>query len=164
MRYEAEIDGQPISLELNEMDGRVSARIGERQYDLEVQRPEDGIYLLFAGDQVYEVRVSVSEKNSLQVAARGKSFNIRVIDRKHLRIGADHNEDGRKQLMAPMPGKVVRILQREGDNVESGQGIVIVEAMKMQNEIKSPKSGRVVAIRVREGDTVTANQVLAVVE
>jgi biotin carboxyl carrier protein len=164
MKHEAEIDGQPISLELDEKDGRVLARVGERHYDLEVQRPEDGVYLFFAGDKVYEIHVSVSEKNSMQVAARNKSFTIRLIDRKHLRIGAEHTEAGRKQLLAPMPGKVVRILLNEGDEVEAGQGIVIVEAMKMQNEIKSPKSGRVVAMRVSEGDTVTANQVLAVVE
>src|ERR1044072_3923456 len=164
MRYEAEIDGQPISLELDEKDGRVSARVGEGQYDLEVERPEDGVYLLLAGDKVYEVRVSIPQKGSLEVALRGQTFAVRIIDRKHLRVGAEHHEDGRKQLVAPMPGKIVRILQNEGDEVESGQGIIVVEAMKMQNKIKSPKSGRVVAIRVSEGDAVTANQVLAVVE
>jgi biotin carboxyl carrier protein len=63
-----------------------------------------------------------------------------------------------------MPGKVVRVLLRTGDEVDLGQGVVVVEAMKMQNEIKSPKSGRVVEIRVSEGATVNASQVLAVVE
>lgn len=164
MKYEAEIDGQPISLELDEKDGRVAAEVGGRHYDVEVQHPEAGVYLFFLGHQIYELRVSDSEKNSLEVGVRGQTFDARIIDRKHLRVGADPHEDGRKQLVAPMPGKVVRVLLVEGDEVESGQGVVVVEAMKMQNEIKSPKSGRVVAIRVSEGETVTANQVLAVVE
>jgi biotin carboxyl carrier protein len=63
-----------------------------------------------------------------------------------------------------MPGKVVRVLLAEGDEVALGQGVVVVEAMKMQNEIKSPKSGRVIEVRVVEGSTVDANQVLAIVE
>ncbi len=164
MKYEAEIDGQSISLELDEKDGRLFARVDARQYDIEVQHPEDGVYLFFVGDKIYELRVAVSEKNLMEVVARGNTFAVRLIDRKHWRIGAEHSADGRKQLLAPMPGKVVRVLLGEADEVEAGQGVVIVEAMKMQNEIKSPKSGRVVEIRVSEGETVTANQVLAVVE
>ena len=72
--------------------------------------------------------------------------------------------EGRQNLTAPMPGKVVRVLLHSGDEVSAGQGVVVVEAMKMQNEIKSPKTGRVIEVRVAEGATVTANQVLAVVE
>ena len=164
MKYEAKIDGQPISLELDERDGRVSARVGERDYEVKVERPEAGVYLLFVGEKIYEVRVSAAEKGSLHIAVRGKSFAVKLIDRKHLRLAAEHNEDGRRQLVAPMPGKVIRVLLGEGDTVDAGQGVVVVEAMKMQNEIKSPKSGRVVRLRVKEGETVTANQVLAVVE
>jgi len=63
-----------------------------------------------------------------------------------------------------MPGKVVRILLKPGEEVAAGQGVVVVEAMKMQNEVKSTRSGRVSEIRISEGDTVNGNQVLAVVE
>jgi biotin carboxyl carrier protein len=63
-----------------------------------------------------------------------------------------------------MPGKVVRVLLGAGDDVAAGQGVVVVEAMKMQNEIKSPKAGRIIEVRVSEGATVNSNQVLAVVE
>ena len=61
-----------------------------------------------------------------------------------------------------MPGKVIRVLVREGDGVEIGQGLVVVEAMKMQNEMKALRSGHVVEVRVRDGDTVTAGDVLVV--
>jgi biotin carboxyl carrier protein len=86
------------------------------------------------------------------------------VDRKHRRQHSEHDNEGRQQLTAPMPGKIVRVLLSVDEAVASGQGVVVVEAMKMQNEIKSPKSGRVVEIRVNEGDTVDAGQVLAVVE
>jgi biotin carboxyl carrier protein len=63
-----------------------------------------------------------------------------------------------------MPGKVVRVLASKGDLVEKGQGLIVVEAMKMQNEVRAPRSGRLISIAVRAGDTVTAGQTLASVE
>ena len=66
--------------------------------------------------------------------------------------------------MAPMPGKVVRLLCAAGDQVTAGQGVAVVEAMKMQNEVQSPKAGQVLELRVREGQTVNAGEVLAVIE
>jgi biotin carboxyl carrier protein len=90
-------------------------------------------------------------------------FTASIIDRKHRRT-VEHRPEGPQQLTAPMPGKVVRILLKPGDEVASGQGVVIVEAMKMQNEIKSPKAGRIREVRVAEGQNVNNKQVLAVVE
>jgi biotin carboxyl carrier protein len=164
MKYEAEIDGQTVGLDLEEKDGRLSVVIEERLYDVEVVRPEPGVYQLFVGDKVYEARVSSSDTNSLKINLRGKLFTANIIDRKHRRPGAEHNDESQKQLVAPMPGKVVRILLNPGDEVSAGQGVVIVEAMKMQNEIKSSKAGRLLEIRVAEGDAVSANQILAIVE
>ena len=164
MRYEVEIDGRKMSVELDERDGRVSAKIGERNYDLEVMRPEEGVYLMLAGDQVYEARAWSELANALRIRLRGQTFEANIIDRKHRRVMADHGGEGRQNLASPMPGKVVRVLLHAGDEVSVGQGVIVVEAMKMQNEIKSPKAGRVIEVRIAEGATVTANQVLAVVE
>lgn len=164
MRYEAEIDGRQVSVDLDERDGRVSAKIGERAYDLEIARPEENVYLVFDGDQVYETRAWSEGTSALRVQLRDRIFTVNIIDRKHRRATADHSSEGRQQLVAPMPGKIARVLLKAGDEVATGQGVIVVEAMKMQNEIKSPKTGRVIEIRVAEGVTVTANQVLAVVE
>ncbi len=164
MRYEAEIDGRQVSVELDERDGRVSAKIGERDYDLQIARPEESVFLIFDQDQVHETRVWNEGTSALRVQLRDRIFTVNIIDRKHRRATADHTSEGRQQLTAPMPGKVVRVLLEPGDEVAAGQGVVVVEAMKMQNEIKSPKAGRVIEIRATEGATVTANQVLAVVE
>jgi biotin carboxyl carrier protein len=164
MKYEAEVDGRAVTVELEERDGHVTARVGGRLYEVDVARPEDGAYLLFVGNEVYETRVWAEPGGRLHVKLRGRILQARLIDRKQRRGAADHGLEGQQQLTAPMPGKVVRVLRAAGDEVTAGQGIVVVEAMKMQNEIKSPKDGRVSEIRVSEGATVTANQVLAVVE
>src|SRR5947209_17816953 len=73
-------------------------------------------------------------------------------------------EAGPKKVTAPMPGKVVRLLVSEGDTVEAGAGVVVIEAMKMQNELKSPKAGKVQRVAVAEGATVNPGDTLVVVE
>jgi biotin carboxyl carrier protein len=72
--------------------------------------------------------------------------------------------EGRQSIVAPMPGKVVRILAAAGESVEANQGLLVVEAMKMQNEIRSPKAGKVVEVKVASGEAVNSGQVLLVVE
>ena len=164
MKYEVEIRGRQASIELEQRNGRVQARVGPREYDLEVVSPETGVYTFLAGDRVYEAHLWTIEPNSFRVTIRGHLFPTRIIDRKHRRSTTERGIEGRQNLVAPMPGRVVRVLLGAGDEVTVGQGVVVVEAMKMQNEIKSPKSGRIVEIRVTEGAAVNANQVLAVVE
>ena len=164
MKYEAEIDGRQLSVEFDERDGRIWAKIGGRVYDLETARLEQSVYLVFDRDQIYEARVWNEGTSALRVQLRDRIFTVNVIDRKHRRATSDHTSEGRQQLTAPMPGKVVRVLLKPGDEVAAGQGVVVVEAMKMQNEIKSPKAGHVTEIRVTEGATVTAGQALAIVE
>jgi biotin carboxyl carrier protein len=164
MKYEAEIQGQQVSVELEQSGERVIARVGTRDYDLEFFSPEDGVYTFLAGDQVYEAQVSALDESSLRVQIGSRAFTTRIIDRKHRRSSVQHSMEGRQNLVAPMPGRVVRVLLQVGDEVAAGEGVLIVEAMKMQNEIKSPKTGRVVEVRVVEGATVNANHVLAVVE
>jgi biotin carboxyl carrier protein len=94
-----------------------------------------------------------------------KRFAVEVRDPRSLRgrtrAGDEH---GPRKIVAPMPGKVVRLLVREGDEVQPGAGVAVVEAMKMQNEIKSPKKGTVQKILVSEGAAVNAGDVLAIVE
>jgi biotin carboxyl carrier protein len=138
-----------LSLELD--GGRVSAAIGARRYELEVRETEPGVYLFFVGDKVREVRVDGT---------------VKIVDPKRLRSGQNSggHHHGVAQIVAPMPGKVVRVHVEAGANVEKGAGVVVVEAMKMQNEMKSPRAGMVVSVNVRPGDTVNAGDVLAVLE
>ena len=135
-----------------ELDGeRVSARIGTRAYELETREIEPGVYLFFFDDKVREVRVDDS---------------VKIVDPKRLRSGQNSggHHHGTAQIVAPMPGKVVRVQVDEGAPVEKGVGVVVVEAMKMQNEMKAPRAGVVVSLNVKPGDTVNAGDVLAVLE
>jgi|SRR5579872_3965654 len=107
----------------------------------------------------------VSKGAGKEIWVNGRLFSMEVFDPRDLRPGqgASANQ-GRQEIAASMPGKVIRVLVAAGDAVEEGQGLVVVEAMKMQNEMKSPKAGRVVEIRARPDATVGAGEILVVVE
>jgi biotin carboxyl carrier protein len=115
--------------------------------------------------QSFEVNVSSSPDGKLKLQTGSREFIAEVIDprawsgRRHGSVEAQ----GRQQIVAPMPGKVVRLLVKEGDRVEAGQGLLVVEAMKMQNEIRSPKGGTVERVLAKEGQAVNAGDVLCVV-
>ena len=93
-------------------------------------------------------------------------YAVTLTDPKRLRgaAAASAHADGAARIVAPMPGKVVRVLVAKGESVEAGAGIVVVEAMKMQNEMKAPKAGTVVTLNVEVGTTVNGGDVLAIVE
>jgi biotin carboxyl carrier protein len=116
--------------------------------------------------QSYEIHVSPAPDGKLKLQTGSHEFTAEVIDprawsgRRHGHVEAE----GRQQIVAPMPGKVVRLLVKAGDHVEIGQGLFVVEAMKMQNEIRSPKSGTVQRVLAKEGQPVNAGEVLAWVE
>jgi biotin carboxyl carrier protein len=113
----------------------------------------------------FEINVTPFPGGKLKMQTGSREFIAEVIDprawsgRRHGGVEAE----GRQQIVAPMPGKVVRLLVREGDRVEAGQGLLVVEAMKMQNEIRSPKNGAVERVLAKEGQPVNAGDVLCVV-
>jgi biotin carboxyl carrier protein len=103
------------------------------------------------------------EPGVYSVLVEGRSFEAEVRDpRDRGQKSAAALGSGRQNVFAPMPGKVIRVLVREGDAVDVGQGLVVVEAMKMQNEMKASRGGNVVEVRVRDGETVSAGDVLVV--
>lgn len=151
MKLKAIIGEDEQELEVK-LDGeRVSARIGARSYELEAREIEPGVYLFFFGDKVREFRVDDT---------------IKIIDPRRLRSGQNsgaHHHDV-AQIVAQMPGKVVKVHVEAGATVEKGVGVVVVEAMKMQNEMKSPRAGVVVSVNVKPGDTVNSGDVLFVLD
>ena len=165
MKLKAIVGEQEEDLELMPEDGRVSAKIGDRFYSLDIREPEPDNYLFLHNSNVYECRVTAS-KSTFDVQLRGQSYAVTIVDPKRLRSGqnSDRHHHGAAEILAPMPGKVVRVQLEAGTTVEKGAGVVVVEAMKMQNEMKSPRAGVVVSIKVKPGDTVNAGDVLAGVE
>lgn len=168
MKLKAQIGDREEELIVKDVEGRVAAEIGGRVYDLEVRKPSPDSYLFFQGAGVHESRVSerAAAKEVFDVEIRGRSYAVTIVDPKRLRSGqnSDRHHHGVAEIRAPMPGKVVRVQVEAGASVEKGAGVIVVEAMKMQNEMKSPREGVVVSVNVKAGDTVNAGDVLAVVE
>jgi len=123
-----------------------------------------GTYSVLLGGHSFEVRVEPS-LGALRVHIGAREYRVEINDPRawRRRRGGALEAEGRQDVVAPMPGKVVRVLAREGDEVEAGQGLFVVEAMKMQNEIRSPKKGKLERILVKEGQVVNAGEPLAAV-
>jgi biotin carboxyl carrier protein len=165
MIYDITINGKTQRLELKRADHGVWAcRLDDQQIEVDAVLVQPNLLSLRINDKAYEITCE-RVANELRVWVGSVCFAADVRDPRSLRSRVRAADDhGLRKLTAPMPGKVVRILGREGEPVDSGAGILIVEAMKMQNEIKAPKKGRIQKILVKEGAPVNAGDVLAIVE
>jgi biotin carboxyl carrier protein len=165
MKLEVHISGQNRTVELQRDAGGWRATIdGQSSAADVVEIAPNTLSVLLAG-QSHEICVTPSADGKLNLRAGTQEFSAEVLDprtwsgRRHGGVEAE----GRQQIIAPMPGKVVRLLVKAGDAVEAGQGLLVVEAMKMQNEIRSPKSGTVERVLAAEGQAVNASEVLCIV-
>jgi biotin carboxyl carrier protein len=123
-------------------------------------------YSLIVDNRSFEIEVDNAD-DEYRVLVDGRSYHVNLVDERRMRVGnAQSGVDlqGRQKISVPMPGKVIEVLVSEGDSVEKGQGLVIVEAMKMENEVRSPSAGEVKEIKVKPGDAVEAGAVLLIVE
>ncbi len=168
MKLITEINNEKHEIKLTQTGEKVLAEIDGRTYELDASEPEPNVYLLKYDNKIFEVFVSPVEKpNELfKVNIANQYFEIKITDPKRLRgTSAESGAlEGIAEIKTAMPGKVVRVLAEAGAAIKQGEGVLIVEAMKMQNEMKSPKDGIVKEIRVGEGATVNAGDVLAIIE
>lgn len=165
MTYEVTIDGKAHRLDLERSDGTWQCKLDGREIKLDAVLARRDVLSILVDGKAYEVKRERSATDMhLWVGPVRYSAEIRDPRSLRGRKGAGGDEQGVKKLVAAMPGKVVRILTPEKSEVEAGQGILVVEAMKMQNEMKSPKKGVVQRIMAAEGAAVNAGDVLAIVE
>ncbi len=162
---------------------KISAKAGSEVFELIVTR-EDGHYLVEVDGQQHVVDAQKLEGDFYTILTEGRSYEVSVEargDGYQVRHGAAQQvvtlsdpsrrareltavADGPLKIVASMPGRVVRLLVAAGDEVEEGQGVVVVEAMKMENEITSTKAGKVTSVDVDEGQSVEGGATLLVVE
>lgn len=168
MKLLATIEDIEVDVEVRREGGKVFARVDGREYHLEAQESPAGVTLLAADSKVFDCRVEAQPASGLtvDVFVGTNHYAVTLTDPKRLRgaAAASAHGDGAARIVAAMPGKVVRVLVSKGESVEAGAGIVVVEAMKMQNEMKAPKAGTVTTLNVEVGTTVNGGDVLAVIE
>jgi biotin carboxyl carrier protein len=163
------------------------AKLGEQSYNVEIEEIGKSLYRvavdgneflvdgkktgrtnysLIVDNRSFEIEVDNS-RDEYRVLVDGRNYHVHLVDERRVRVGGHQSDvqlQGRQKVSVPMPGKVIAVLVSEGDSVERGQGLVIVEAMKMENEVRSPLAGEVKEIRVKPGDAVEGGAVLIVVE
>ena len=168
MKLIAELNHEKHEISLKSDGDMLTAEIDGRHYELEASEVEPNVYLLKHDGKIYEVFVSPRKDQNapFSVNLGNHQFEIKIADPKRLRGSGslDADADGIAEIKTAMPGKVVRILVEQGAEIAAGDGVLVVEAMKMQNEMKSPKDGIVKEIRAEEGATVNAGDILAIIE
>lgn len=164
MKLELTIGDRARNLEIERQGEQLQFRIDGRVLPADVKQIQPEVYSILIDGEAFEARIE-SGASGLRIQIDGREFPIAIADPRQWR--RDRNQvaaaEGHQQIVSSMPGKVVRVMVRAGDAVEAGQGLLVVEAMKMQNEIKSPKAGKIERIATQEGQTVNAGDVLAVI-
>jgi len=165
MIYNITIDGTEHRLDLTLSGGKWRCATDGNEVEMDVVMLRPDVLSVVIDGKAYEIRREKGD-SGLQVWVGNRAYLAEVRDPRSLRGRKLRADDGKgaRRLVAPMPGKVVRFMVNEESEVEAGQGVVVVEAMKMQNEIKSPKKGIVRKLMVEEGAAVNAGDVLAIVE
>jgi len=165
VKFEAQVGDTTASVEIDRKAGAFRAVVDDRIIEGEVLEPEPGVFTFRVRDRVIEFHASVlAGAGKCRAVTMSGTTDVRIVDRKHRQIAGESGGDGQKALLAPMPGRIVTLLAAVGDQVSRGQGVLVVEAMKMQNEVKAARDGVVAEIRVAPDDTVAAGQVLAILE
>ena len=165
MIYQVTLDGVEHRVEITQREGDLRVAIDGKELHPDVTNPEPDVLSVVLGGKSHEIKRQ-STPVGTRIVIGDAVFDVEVSDprsfrQRKRRAGA---EEGPQKITSPMPGKVVRVIAPEGTEVEAGQGVIVIEAMKMQNELKSPKKGKVQKIVAQQGAAVDAGDVLAIVE
>ena len=167
MRYHAILDGTEHVVDISARGGggyRVT--IGEKVLDVDAVHLQGFALSLIAGTRSARCDIEPGKEGRLSVLVGETAYPMELLDERRLRLRRATGKfslEGPQRIDAPMPGKVVRVLVKVGDEVAEGQGLIVVEAMKMENELKSPKAGKVTELHAVEGAAVESGAKLAVV-
>jgi biotin carboxyl carrier protein len=169
VRYLAKLHGHTEQVTVDVEDpgeDRLVLHVDGKRHEVDAVGLDHGAVSLLVDGQSYDVEFD-ELGDEIQVLVRGDLFRVDAADERALKLragAAAFQVEGKVVVNSPMPCKVVRVLVQQGDAVQAGQGLVVVEAMKMENELKSPKAGTVTEVFAREGATVEANARLLTVD
>ena len=166
MRYTAIADGDERSVEVTPTGHGYRVSVGGEVLDVDAVHLQGLALSLVVGTRSYRCDIDPGRDGGVAVLVNDHLHRLEILDERRLRMrraSGKFSLEGPQRVDAPMPGKVVRVLVKPGDEVQEGQGLVVVEAMKMENELKSPKAGKVTELHAVEGAAVEAGAKLAVV-
>ncbi len=165
MTFDVQIDETRTRLEVERGNDLYRFRLDDQpERCAQLTEVEPGVYSVLLDGRSYEAHAEPGS-DCAWVTIRGHRFCVVASDpRRWSRKRAGAHGPEREDIVAPMPGKIVRVLVEPGQALEAGQGVVVMEAMKMQNELKTRRAGRVAAVAVRPGETVSAGAILATIE
>ena len=165
MRYEVDVNGRAVQVDVHRADGHFVVTVDGREWIVDAARIDAHILSLLIGSASQEVTIAADTAPG-QLAVGIKAIPLAVTVNGRRRWGRKDDGGaggGPQQLLAPMPGKVVRVLAKTGTSVQPRQPLVVVEAMKMENELRATRSGVVSEVLVQEGQSVEAGTLLLVV-
>ena len=167
MAYKAMLGDQTYTISVHELDEhQYKIVIDDEEHIIDGRRLTGHMYSLIVENKSFTVDVAEKD-DEYTVAYEGKSFQVGVLDERKARrggAGANLGGAGEKDVCSMMPGKVVELLVQAGDAVEKDQGVIIIEAMKMENEIRAPVAGTVKAVHVEAGQAVESGELLVELE
>jgi biotin carboxyl carrier protein len=166
MKYHATVRGKDLVVEVTAREGGYRVVVDGRELDVDAVHLQGTAVSLIAGTRSARCDIEPGKDGKLAVLVGDTVHQLELLDERRLRLrGATgkFSAEGPQRIDAPMPGKVVRVLVKVGDEVTEGQGLVVVEAMKMENELKSPKAGKVSELTAVEGAAVESGAKLAVI-
>jgi biotin carboxyl carrier protein len=176
MTFDVSVNGRPVRVAIEDTDtpGRVQVSIeGHRRlYDVSwIDRSALSIIVVGSKPDSREFLIDDRGAGELRIATAGKSYRTTVLSDGKSHQRHPHRAEqaavpmaGRQNVVATMPGRVVRVLVKSGDHVTGAQAVVVVEAMKMENEMRAPKDGVVRQVSVKEGEAIEAGTVLLVID
>jgi biotin carboxyl carrier protein len=168
MKFYVDVDSRTFELDFQEEDERLYVHVGGKRFALDLRLvSQPSLYSLLIDNRSYDL-LAEARGDAFDVLIGAEMFHLKVQDEWARRLAniqrkAEVNE-GQLAIKAPMPGAVIAVEVTEGEEVKRGQGVVILSAMKMENEIKSPRAGRVKSIGVQPGQTVEQGRTLIVIE
>jgi biotin carboxyl carrier protein len=166
-RYRATLEGVEHEIEIAELSAlSYRVKLAGAEHELDVSRVGPNSFSILVSDRSFDLEV-LRDGDELIVASRGAALRVTLEDATRdvrRRMGLRSQAAGPAEVKAMMPGRIVNVLVKGGDEVVHHQGLIVVEAMKMENELKSPKAGRIVEVRVTPGQTVEKGDLLVVIE
>ena len=169
MPYEIKLNGRTANVELISRAGdQVLVAVDGKEYSLDFVKVSPDSYSVLYRNKSYNLElIRLNGIKKYMVNTFNNTYEVEIIDAEAKYLASRMKglaEEGEWVITAPIPGRVIRILVEEGEEVEAGQSVIVISAMKMESDYKAPRTGKIAEIKVKEGQTVEARQVLVVIE